>query len=55
VKSAEEIMNILEAYDLTGSFRDAGELAGYSHHPVARYVRAGRKAGSCLGRGPGPS
>jgi len=24
VKSAEEIMNILEAYDLTGSLRDAG-------------------------------
>jgi hypothetical protein len=40
VKSAEEIMNIVEAYDLTGSFRDAGELAGCSHHTVARYVRA---------------
>jgi hypothetical protein len=40
VKSAEEIMNILEAYDLTGSLRDAGELAGCSHHTVARYVRA---------------
>jgi Mu transposase, C-terminal domain len=40
VKSAEEIMNILEAYDLTGSYRDAGELAGCSHHTVARYVRA---------------
>jgi hypothetical protein len=40
VKSAEETMNILEAYDLTGSFRDAGELAGCSHHTVARYVRA---------------
>ncbi len=33
-------MNILEAYDLTGSMRDAGELAGCSHHAVARYVRA---------------
>jgi hypothetical protein len=32
VKSAEEIMNILEAYDLTGSLRDAAELAGCSHH-----------------------
>jgi len=41
VKSAEEIMNILEAYDLTGSLRDAAELAGCSHHTVARYV-AGR-------------
>jgi hypothetical protein len=40
VKSAEEIMNILEAYDLTGSLRDAGELAGCSHHTVARYVQA---------------
>lgn len=40
MKSAEEIMNILEAYDLTGSFRDAGELAGCSHHTVARWVRA---------------
>jgi len=40
VKSAEEIMNILEAYDLTGSLRDAAELAGCSHHTVARYVGA---------------
>jgi hypothetical protein len=32
VKSGEEIMEIVEAYDLTGSFRDAAELAGCSHH-----------------------
>ena len=32
VKSAEEIMNMLEAFDLTVSSRDAGELAGVSHH-----------------------
>ena len=38
MKSAEEIMNILEAYDLTGSLRDAAELAGCSHHTVAQYV-----------------
>jgi len=44
VKSAEEIMNMLEAFDLTGSLRDAGELAGVSHHTVARYVAA-RDAG----------
>jgi len=44
VKSAEEIMEILEAFDLTGSYRDAGELAGVSHHTVARYVAA-RDAG----------
>ena len=34
MKSAEEIMEILNAYDLTGSLRDAGELAGCSHHTV---------------------
>ena len=38
VKSREEIMNMLEAFDLTGSFRDVGELAGCSHHTVAAYV-----------------
>jgi hypothetical protein len=37
-------MNILEAYDLTGSLRDAAELAGCSHHTVARHV-AGRQHG----------
>ncbi|MHB8188355.1 MAG: IS21 family transposase [Dermatophilaceae bacterium] len=40
MKSAEEIMNMLEAFDLTGSLRDAGELSGVSHHTVARYVAA---------------
>lgn len=44
MKLPEEIMHILEAYDLTGSFRDAAELAGCSHHTVARCVRA-RDAG----------
>jgi transposase len=44
VKSAEEIMEILEAFDLTGSYRDAAELAGCDHHTVARYVAA-RQAG----------
>lgn len=38
MKSAEEIMNMLEAFDLTGSLRDAGEFAKVSHHTVARYV-----------------
>jgi hypothetical protein len=28
MKSDEEIMEILEAFDLTRSYRDAGELAG---------------------------
>ncbi len=40
MKSAEEIMNMLEAFDLTGSLRDAGELAGCLHHTVAGYVAA---------------
>jgi hypothetical protein len=44
VKKAEEIMEILAAYDLTGSFRDAAALVGCDHHTVARYVRA-RDAG----------
>jgi transposase len=38
LKSAEEIMEILNAYDLTGSYRDAGELAGCSHHTVKHHV-----------------
>jgi transposase len=38
LKSAEEIMQILEAFDLTRSFRDAGELAGCDHKTVAHWV-----------------
>jgi transposase len=44
VKTTEAIMEILAAYDLTGSYRDAAELVGCSHHTVARYVRT-RDAG----------
>lgn len=51
MKSREEIMEILEAFDLTGSFRDAGELAGCSHHTVAGYV-AKREAGELPDDGP---
>lgn len=32
-------MEILEAYDLTGSYRAAADLAGVDHHTVARYVK----------------
>ncbi len=39
MKRAEGIVEILEAFDLTGSYRAAAELAGCSHHTVARYVR----------------
>jgi hypothetical protein len=57
VKSAEEIMNILEAYDLTGSLRDAAELAGCSHHTVARYVaeREQGRAVPAVARRPQPA
>jgi hypothetical protein len=48
VKSAEEIMQILEAFDLTKSFRDAGELAGCSPNTVAHHV-ARRDAGELTG------
>ena len=44
MKRTEEIMEILAAYDLTHSFRDAAALVGCNHHTVARYVRA-RDAG----------
>jgi hypothetical protein len=44
VKKTEEIMEILAAYDLTRSFRDAAALVGCDHQTVARYVRA-RDAG----------
>ncbi|HEX8938985.1 MAG TPA: IS21 family transposase [Candidatus Limnocylindrales bacterium] len=47
MKRAEGIVEILEAFDLTGSYRAAAELAGCSHHTVARYVRL-RAAGRVL-------
>jgi hypothetical protein len=38
VKRSEQIMEILEAYDLTGSYRAAAELAGCDH-TVRRHVQ----------------
>ena len=32
-------MEILEAYDLTGSYRAAAALVGCDHHTVRRYVQ----------------
>jgi hypothetical protein len=49
LKSAEEITEILDSFDLTGSFRDAAELAGCSHHTVKRYVEL-REAGGVSDR-----
>jgi hypothetical protein len=48
VKSAEEIMEILNAYDLTGSLRDAGELAGCSPNTVKHYVERRAAAGELV-------
>lgn len=39
MKRGREIVEILEAYDLTGSYRAAAELVGCDHHTVARYVK----------------
>lgn len=44
MKCDGEIMEILAAYDLTGSLRATAELTGCSHHTVARHVAA-RDAG----------
>lgn len=46
-----EIMEIVAAYDLTGSLRATAELTGYSHHTVARYVAA-RDAGRPIAEPP---
>ena len=44
MKHAEEIMNILEAFDLTSSYESAGQLAGCDPKTVAHWV-ARRDAG----------
>lgn len=36
MKASEEIMELLKAYDLNGSYRTAAELADCSHHTVAQ-------------------
>jgi molybdenum-dependent DNA-binding transcriptional regulator ModE len=38
-------MEILEAYDVTGSLRGAAALAGCDHKTVAHWVRAREEAG----------
>jgi len=48
VKSDGEIMEILAAFDLTGSQRTAAVLVGCSHHTVAAHVAA-RDAGCPVG------
>jgi len=48
VKKPEEAMEILEAYDATGSLRGAAALAGCDHKTVARLVAAREAAGGGL-------
>jgi hypothetical protein len=45
VKKPEEVMEILEAYDLTGSLRQAAALVGCDHKTVAYWVRMRDEAG----------
>src|SRR5450755_3080279 len=52
LKKAEEVMESLEAFDLTGSLRGAAELAGCDHKTVAHWVAARDAAGGEL---PAPS
>jgi len=49
--SKEKQMDVLEAYDLTQSYRAAAELCGVDHHTVARVVQ-GRAAGLSVGEAP---
>jgi transposase len=48
LKSSEEVMEILEAFDLTGTLRGAAQLAGCDHKTVAHWVRARDEAGGGL-------
>ena len=48
MKKGEEAMEILEAYDVTGSLRGAAVLAGCDHKTVARLVAARDAAGGGL-------
>jgi molybdenum-dependent DNA-binding transcriptional regulator ModE len=48
LKTCEEVMEILEAFDLTGTLRGAAELAGCDHKTVAHWVRARDQAGGGL-------
>jgi transposase len=48
LKNPEEVMEILEAFDLAGTLRGAAELAGCDHKTVAYWVRARDEAGGGL-------
>ena len=48
MKTCEEVMEILEAFDLTGSLRGAAALVGCDHKTVGHWVRARDVAGGGL-------
>jgi hypothetical protein len=48
LKTSEEVMEILEAFDATGSLRDAAELVGCDQKTVGHWVRARDEAGAGL-------
>jgi IstB-like ATP binding protein len=48
LKRAEEVMEILEAYDLAGTLRGAAVLAGCDHKTVAHWVRQRELAGGMV-------
>ncbi len=48
VQPPEEVMEILEAFDLTATLRGAAELAGCDHKTVAHWLRAREGAGGGL-------
>jgi hypothetical protein len=48
MRKPEEVMEILEAYDLAGTLRGAAALAGCDHKTVAHYVAAREAAGGGL-------
>src|SRR3954468_12348281 len=45
LKTPEEVMEILKAFDLAGTLRGAAELAGCDHKTVAHWVAARDAAG----------
>src|SRR3954452_3442248 len=48
LKTPEEVMEILEAFDATGSLRAAADLVGCDHKTVGHWVRAREDAGGGL-------
>src|SRR4051794_34701720 len=48
LKTPEEVMEILEAFDATGSLRAAAGLVGCDHKTIGHWVRAREDAGGGL-------